>query len=452
VTVDRGEPLLSVRGLEKHYPVTQGFLKTEVGRVRAVDGVSFDLHPGEAFGIVGESGCGKTTVALTMTRLREPTGGEIRFRGRDVTAFDREELKRFRRSVQVVFQDPNSSFDPRMSVGDAIAEPLVVQGMADAGRRREVVEDLLERVGLSAADAERYPHELSGGQKQRVGLARALAVNPDVIVADEPVSALDVSVKAEILSLMRRLQETHDLTIVVISHDLGVVEEICDRVAVMYLGEFVEVGPTDRLFAEPRHPYTEGLLAAIPSPDPGGRGFGTEIRGDVPDAADPPSGCRFHTRCPAVIQPESVDLDQDVWRRLLDARVAIVDGEVDVTAAAEAYAAGGTLEADGLTVDETAAALRGEFDLPERLSDATAERTLGEALDALARGDPDAAASAFEGTFQTPCASIEPRLQPVEADHTVSCHLRHPPAGVDVPEEPSAGEGVAAEDPSALGE
>jgi peptide/nickel transport system ATP-binding protein len=439
MTAGRGS-LLEVQDLEKHYPVTEGFLNEQVGRVRAVDGISFELSAGETFGIVGESGCGKTTAALSLLRLVEPTGGGVMFRGEDVTGFDAERLKQFRREASIIFQDPDSSFDPRMSVGDAVAEPLVVQGMDDADRRREIVADLLERVGLSSADAERYPHELSGGQKQRIALARALSVNPDFVVADEPVSALDVSTKAEVLALLDDLQETFGLTLVVISHDLGVVREICDRVAVMYLGEFVEVGPTEDLFADPQHPYTRALLSAIPTPDPAQRGMGVELEGDVPDPESPPPGCRFHTRCPEVIPPADLDLSQDVWRRVLHFRQHVRDGVLDTEGIAELAA----LAADGGGTDATLAdvpaaavneVLRREYDLPDRLADADAEAVLDRALDRIAAGDLDGAREALAEAFVTPCEREKPPLEEHSPGRESACLLHDPAYGAgDRPE------------------
>jgi len=423
-----GRTLLSVRDIEKHYPVTKGFLKEEVGRVRAVDGISFDLESGETFGIVGESGCGKTTAALALLRLVEPTGGQVLFRGEDVTTFDDERLKRFRREASMIFQDPESSFDPRMSVGDAVAEPLVVQGMDDANRRHDIVADLLERVGLSAEDAHRYPHEFSGGQKQRIALARALSVNPDFVVADEPVSALDVSTKSEILALLDRLQDAFGLTLVVISHDLGVVREICDRVAVMYLGEFVEVGPTEELFADPKHPYTRALLSSIPTPDPTDRGMGIELRGDVPDPESPPSGCRFHTRCPEVIPPEGLDLSQEVWRNVLHFRQHVRDGTLDPEGLAELAAveigrAGDGTSIEDVPVDALEAVLRREYDLPETLDDAEADAVLERGIELLADGDFDGARNVLAEAFVTPCERESPPLEEYDPGHRGACLL-----------------------------
>jgi peptide/nickel transport system ATP-binding protein len=425
------DPLLQVDNLEKHYPVTEGVLKRQVGTVRAVDGISFDLRAGQTLGLVGESGCGKSTAAATLLRLEEPTGGAVRFDGQDVLAFDDDELKRFRRDAQMIFQDPTSSFDPRMTVGESVTEPLRVHGLRDRGRRREIGSDLLERVGLDADDYDRYPHEFSGGQKQRIAIARALVVNPRLIVADEPVSALDVSVKSAVLDLLAELQAEFGIALIFISHDLSVVREIADRVAVMYLGEVVETAPTHRLFAEPAHPYTETLVSAIPEPDPDAPGRAIQLPGTVPSARDPPAGCRFHTRCPAVIQPAGVDLDQAVWRRLLDARRQIVEDDVDLAAVKELRAADtdGADDPDALGREATVAALRAEFDLPDRLDDPRADRALDEALTALADEDQARAADELAELFVTPCEEHAPSLEPLDGtdDRAVACLLHHPP-------------------------
>ena len=428
------EPLLRVRNLVKHYPVTEGVLKRQVGTVRAVDGVSFSVAAGETLGLVGESGCGKSTVATTLLRLEEPTGGEVTFDGRSVTDLDGEGLTRFRREAQIVFQDPTSSFDPRMSVGDSVTEPLRIHGLGDRERRRGIGEDLLERVGLSAGDYDRFPHEFSGGQKQRAAIARALSVNPRLIVADEPVSALDVSVQSEVLGLLSELQEEFGIALVFISHDLAVVREVCDCVAVMYLGEIVESAPTERLFDDPSHPYTEALLSAIPRPDPEREADRTTIRlsGSVPSARAPPDGCRFHTRCPKVIQPEGLDLDRDVWRRLLDARLRIAGGEVDVAAVRELWAADEDVAPSAVDDADLAAALREEFDLPDPLSDRNAEAALADALAALVAGDEEGALAALSAVVVTTCEKHHPTLQSVDApDHEVACLLHHPPDGTD---------------------
>jgi peptide/nickel transport system ATP-binding protein len=400
-------PLLEVAGLEKHYPVTEGVLRREVGRVRAVDGIDFTLSAGETLGLVGESGCGKSTAATSLLRIEEPTGGRVVFDGRDVTAFDDAELKRFHRRTGMVFQDPDSSFDPRMSVGESVAEPLRVNGLRDRARRRRIVGDLLERVGLAADDYDRYPHEFSGGQKQRIALARALVVNPDLVVADEPVSALDVSVQADILSLVEGLQREFDLAVLFISHDMGVVREVCDRIAVMYLGEIVETAPADELFADPNHPYTRALLASVPSLDPRERGGGPVLSGDVPDPATPPTGCRFHTRCPEVIPPDGLDLDRATWRAVLDLRVRVTDRGVDLDAVRERVVGP---DADPSAADPAAVAreLRREFDVPAELPDTDAERALDAALDSLVAGDREAAVETLADAFPTVCRRDPP--------------------------------------------
>ena len=423
-------PLLEVRNLKKHYPITEGLLKNEVGRVRAVDGVSFTVERGETLGIVGESGCGKSTAATSLLRLEEPTDGQVLFDGDDITTYDDRELKRFRRRAQMIFQDPTSSFDPRMSVGEAVAEPLVIHGIRGRERRRRVVGDLLERVGLSADDFDRYPHEFSGGQRQRIALARALVVNPDLVVADEPTSALDVSVQAEILTLIERVQAAFGLSIVFISHDMGVVREVCDRVAVMYLGEIVEIGPTAIVFDDPQHPYTRALLSSIPEPDPRSRGLGTPLGGDVPSPSNPPSGCRFHTRCPEIIAPEGYDLPQEEWRALMNLRVRLGTEGLDLEAAEEFV----TVETGRADDDAVADAVRAEFDVPETLSDPSAERVLSDALAAVVAGDQTPARERLDEAFSTVCARERPTLAPTDAGHEAACHLhdaRYAPAEGD---------------------
>jgi peptide/nickel transport system ATP-binding protein len=399
-------PILDVHDLEKHYPITEGVLRTEVGRVRAVDGISFTVDRGETVGLVGESGCGKSTAATSLLRLEEPTGGRVVFDGEDVTTYDDRELKRFRRRAQMIFQDPTSSFDPRMSVGEAVAEPLQVHGMRDRDRRRAIVTDLLERVGLDAEDFDRYPHEFSGGQKQRIALARALVINPDLVVADEPVSALDVSVQADILRLIQRVQSSFGLALLVISHDMGVVREICDRVAVMYLGEIVETGPTAEVFENPRHPYTKALLGSTPVADPRRRGQGTVLSGDVPSPSDPPPGCRFHTRCPAVIPPDDYDLDASTWRAVTNLRLRVEGEGIDLDAV-EAY----VTERGDAGPDAVTEAIREEFDVPPELPDATAERALSDALDSLVAGDRETAVTKFAEAFPTVCRQRRPGLR-----------------------------------------
>jgi oligopeptide transport system ATP-binding protein len=310
----QNEVLLEVRNLVKHFPIRQGIIFTkQVGAVQAVDDISFTVKKGETLGLVGESGCGKTTTGRVILRLIEPTSGVVIFDGKNVPALPKDELRELRKDMQIIFQDPYGSLNPRMTVGDIIGEPLHIHKLARGPEREKRVRELLEVVGLSAFHARRFPHEFSGGQRQRIGIARALAVRPKLIICDEPVSALDVSIQAQVINLLQDLQSEFDLTYVFIAHDLSVVKHISDRVAVMYLGKIVELTGKHELYHNPKHPYTQALLSAIPEADPTIKKERILLKGDVPSPINPPKGCRFHTRCPKVMdickteEPKFVD-------------------------------------------------------------------------------------------------------------------------------------------------
>jgi oligopeptide transport system ATP-binding protein len=291
-------PVLQVDGLVKHFQLSRGIiLRRQVGLVRAVEDVSFEIGRGETLALVGESGCGKSTTGRLVLRLMDPTAGSVRFKGEEIANLGKDQLRRLRRHMQIIFQDPYASLNPRMTVGEILAEPLRVHDIGDAGSRETRVRELLEIVGLLPEHARRYPHQFSGGQRQRIGIARALAVNPDLIICDEPVSALDVSIQAQIVNLLQNLQQRFGLSYLFIAHDLAVVKHISDRVAVMYLGKLVEISDKKTIYAKPLHPYTHALLSAIPKPDPSLRTKRVMLQGDVPSPFNPPTGCRFHTRC-----------------------------------------------------------------------------------------------------------------------------------------------------------
>ncbi|MEM6486894.1 MAG: oligopeptide/dipeptide ABC transporter ATP-binding protein [Pseudomonadota bacterium] len=312
--------MLSVSDLTVHFPIYAGVLRRRVGVVRAVDGVSFELARGETLGVVGESGCGKSTTARAVLRLQEPTGGRIAFEGHEITGLSQGRLRAMRPRMQMIFQDPQACLNPRMTVGSIIAEPLIEHGRGGLKQRRARVAELLDAVGLAASFADRYPHEFSGGQRQRIGIARALALEPALVVCDEPIAALDVSIQAQVVNLLEDLQTSLGLTYLFISHDLGMVRHLCDRVAVMYLGTIVELAPRDQLYDAPKHPYTQALLSAAPIPDPRRERARAHVilKGDVPSPANPPSGCRFRTRCP--VAQERCAAEVPAFRTLGDGR------------------------------------------------------------------------------------------------------------------------------------
>lgn len=291
------EPLLTVNDLKVHFPIKKGLFSRTVGYVYAVDGVSFNLNQGETFGLVGESGCGKTTTGLAVLKLIESTGGQVTFKGRDISRIEKSELQSIKKEMQIIFQDPYSSLNPRMTVNGILGDPLEIHGAYAGAQRADRIAYLLEKVGLTPEQGRRYPHEFSGGQRQRIGIARALALNPQLIIADEPVSALDVSIQAQIINLLIDLQEEFKLSYIIVAHDLAVVEHICDRIAVMYLGKIVEMAAYKEIYTNAKHPYTQALLSAIPKPDPRRKKNRIILAGDVPSPIHPPSGCHFHPRC-----------------------------------------------------------------------------------------------------------------------------------------------------------
>ena len=417
-----GQPLVRVSGLEKYFwendSIVDRLLGDEPVAVRAVDDVSFDIHEGETLGLVGESGCGKSTTGETLLRLQEPTDGHVEFDGENVYELSGQPLTEFRQRAQVVFQDPFSSLDPRMTIGEVVQQPLDIHDVGDPAARPSRVRELLERVGLSVDQLDRYPHEFSGGQRQRIAIARALALEPEFIVLDEPTSALDVSVQAQVLNLLADLQEEFDLTYLLISHNLSVIRHICDRVAVMYLGEIVEIGPADVLFEEPKHPYTEALLESVPRASTEERDRDREtLSGDVPSPRNPPSGCRFRTRCPNVIPPADLEIDQADYRAIMNVRERIEGRDVSLESIDEFDPEDGGVQArdvPGFVAAVKARLL--ERELPPRH-----DEILEDALAELADGDWDGAVSRLREPYESVCERRRPGLG--GDDHPVACHL-----------------------------
>ena len=425
------DPLVTVDGLEKYYYENDTLLDRLTGAepeaVRAVDGVSFEVREGETLGVVGESGCGKSTLAETLMRLREPTGGSVTFDGDPVFDLSGADMDAFRRRAQVMFQDPFSSLDPRMTAGEIITEPLAIHGVGTGDERRKRAESLLEEVGLSADQIDRYPHEFSGGQRQRIGFARALAIDPEFIVLDEPVSALDVSVQAQVLNLLADMQAERDLTYLFIAHDLSVVRHISDRVAVMYLGKVVEVGPTEEIFEDPDHPYTKALLDSVPRAETGEQDRTIEtIRGDVPSPRNPPSGCSFRTRCPELIQPPGLSIPQETFREIGELRTRIENGDIDVALRWEQV--GDPTREDRAAFADSIYKEAFDTELPD-----ADEETVREAIRALAEGERETAAATLRERYQSPCEAVEPALP--AGDHPAACLLGEQPDDVEAARE-----------------
>jgi len=414
----RAETLIEVRDLKKYYGGDGMFADPPV---RAVDGVSFDVRRGETLGLVGESGCGKTTLGRTLVQLEHATEGTISFDGTDITRLTGSDLKQWRRNAQVVFQDPQSSLNDRMTVGEIIREPLDVHGWKTPQDRRQRVRELLSSVGLQAEHYYRYPHQFSGGQRQRIGIARALALEPEFVVLDEPVSALDASVQAKILNLLEDLQEEYNLTYLFIAHDLSVVRHICDRVAVMYLGKIMEIGETEDLFQDPANPYTFSLLSAIPEPDPTSDKERITLPGTPPNPRDPPTGCQFSTRCPAKIRPDEFEtMEADVWESIEMFREVVRERErLDIGFSGRLKRRLGMFSAFD-DIDETINDLFGEDGVPAAIAD-----TIDEASALLKDGYPGEARMVLRDRFDSVCDAKRPDLHSVNENGKLSyCH-RH---------------------------
>lgn len=429
VDVPDNEPLLEVRGLKKHFQQTDSFLDRLIGDnrvVRAVDGVDLTIEESETLGLVGESGCGKTTLGRTILHLDIPTDGTVQFRGDDITEFSTSEMRAYRRQAQMIFQHPLGSLNPRQTIGQILTTPMEVHGIRNSkADRLKYAENLLERVGLKPEYIDRYPHQFSGGQQQRIAIARALTVKPDLLIADEPVSSLDVSVQAQILSLLEDIQEEFGLTMLFIGHNLSVISHIADRVSVMYLGEIVETAPVTELFADPQHPYTESLLSAVPRIDPAARTERIILEGTVPSPLDPPAGCRFHTRCPVVIPPEDWPADQVTFKAAFMFRNRVLSGELDPDAIRTRLEAEDESPTDEAVVDRLI-----EEALPVELNDLPKDTSaqVEEAAATLVAGDDDRAVDLVCKAFPSPCEQQVPQSVETNSRHTAACHRIDPDA------------------------
>jgi peptide/nickel transport system ATP-binding protein len=417
------ETILEIRGLKKHFDLGGSFLDKllgERGTVQAVDGVDLNIYEGEILAVVGESGCGKSTLAKTILNLEEPTSGSVNYRGDDITGLEEKEMRSYRKEMQMIFQDPGGSLNPRKTIGTILTTPLKVHGIGDSKEEREeIAKTALEDAGLEASHFNRYPRQFSGGQQQRVGLARALALEPDLLVADEPVSKLDVSVQAQILNRLLDLQSEYNLSMMFIAHDLSVVRHIADRVAVMYLGQVVEVAPVEELFENPQHPYTRSLLSAVPRIDPRAGDDRITLEGSVPTPIDPPSGCRFHTRCPAVIPPESWTHDQTLFKAAFTYRIALGNEEVEVGSIRDRIEVGDREASDDEVVQYMLEhTYSGELDAtPSGVLD-----TLKSATERYVDGERETATEMLREAFSSPCVDENPSMVEALDGHIAACH------------------------------